>query len=641
LGLSMTMQRLVQLFCLSCLSLAVLGGMVDAEAATKKRQQSLFERLFGNSKDSTERKRFRKDEKNRTGTVRIIRESPKTADTQKKKKRAKVVETRPGPTPGPGMGNLIYVAPRLVPMASLTFSEARPSEAQSAAIFDQLTGNGASLRVLPATRDALADQYRSRAFRPVWIEDGRLTARGAKVLAVLASAAEEGLIPETYLPTSLASFDAPLPTGDPAAMARLDIDLYAAALRYAQDASGGQFDPRRLSLYHDVTPQIVPAEQAARVLAWSPYAAEYVLRLHPVHPAYQAMKRALADVRTRAASAPIPIGRTVRKGGRDDRLPDIRMRLVQLGYPNAAAPLGTDPDYFDESLAEELSRFQKASGIRASGTLGPNTVRALNDDDTTQQLAILLNNMERLRWLPGSLGTRHVFVNQAAYAAEVRENGRKIWSTRVIVGKPDTQTWALHDEMELVVFNPSWGIPQSIFAKKYLPQLRRDPGYLDRIGYTVVNQSGKKVSSRKIRWGIYGSTVPFGILQPPGKQNAMGEIKFLFPNNHDIYMHDTPQRELFDREVRAFSAGCVRVENPREFASVLLGWNTDEVAQHIATPGTETIRLKEKIPVHLTYFTAWPDDEGRIVFFDDIYARDKTMIDARNNVVIVQRNTSG
>ena len=636
---------LLKLLGMSCLALTLLGGTHEAEAAAKKRDQGFFERLFGGSKNSSERKKVRRsvDRRNsefmRSGGVRVISE-PEEKRMRKKSKRITAAANDPGTDFGYGMGNLRYVAPALVGLSDITMKDPKPADAAAAAIYDQLSGSGPSMRVLPSAREAVLGHYRARGFRPVWIEGGKLSPRGKDVLALLAAADVEGLDAQAYLPSGLSAFDAPLREEDAAAMARLDIDLFAAALRYARDASGGLFDPGRLSRYHDVTPENVPMDEAAKVLVWSPYAAEYLRDLHPQHPAYDAMKQALADLRHSRGSkifAPIEDGKIVKRGGSDERLPAVRQRLVQLGYQEAAAKPGANVHLLDEALAGELRRFQKASGIRASAALGPQTIRALNADRTAREEALLINNMERLRWLPKSLGNRHIFVNQPAFEARVMENGREVWSTRVIVGKPNTQTSVFHDEMELVVFNPSWGIPQSIIVTKYLPKLRRDPGYLDRMGYQVVNQSGKVVSSRKVRWAGYGTKVPFGVHQPPGKNNALGEVKFLFPNTHDIYMHDTPNRELFEEEVRAFSHGCVRVQNPREFAAVLLGWTRLEVDSHIATPKTETIRLGETIPVHLTYFTAWPDETGKILFFDDIYGRDKTMTEARESVAVAQR----
>ena len=157
------------------------------------------------------------------------------------------------------------------------------------------------------------------------------------------------------------------------------------------------------------------------------------------------------------------------------------------------------------------------------------------------------------------------------------DGAKEIWRSRVIVGKPMSQTSAFHDEIETVVFNPSWGVPPSIIANEYLPKLRRDPSYLDREGFKVITQSGKVVPSSSVEWWSYGSKVPFSIQQPPGRKNALGEIKFLFPNSHNIYMHDTPSRNLFDEDVRAFSHGCVRVEDPRKFAEIVAGLPAAEI----------------------------------------------------------------
>lgn len=640
------MKRFVTLCAASLLAFAVAaGGMAEADSPARKRKPTLFEQIFGGpsyKKERTERRRI--FGRNREGGE--FRAFPSADNMEKQASRkakaaALAADADPEPDPGLGMGNLRYAAPRLVALNGVSLSEPRPAEPDAAAIYDALAGSGPSVRVLPETRQAVLAQYGNRAFRPVWLEGGKLSPRGQAVLAQLSTAAEDGLDPASYLPTGLSSFAAPLPESDAATMARLDIDLSAAALRYARDASGGVFDPRKLSRYNDVTPAWVKAEQAAQVLAWSPYAAEYLKGLHPQHPAYAAMKKALAELRAANGAAPpqpIPDGKIVKVGGSDPRLPAVRERLVALGYPEAASSdLLADEEVLDESLAEQLRTFQKASGLRVTGALGPQTLQALNGEVTGREAETLVTNMERMRWLPRELGVRHVFVNQPAFEARVIDKGQEIWSTRVIVGRPTTQTSVFHDEMELVVFNPSWGVPQSIISKEYLPKLRRDPGYLDRMGFKVVTQQGKVVPSRSIRWASYGDKVPFGVHQPPGAKNALGEIKFLFPNSHDIYMHDTPSRELFGEDVRAFSHGCVRVENPRAFASVLLGWDDEEVARHVETPKSETVRLKQKLPVHLTYFTAWPDADGKIRYFRDIYGRDKAMEDARSSVTVAQR----
>jgi murein L,D-transpeptidase YcbB/YkuD len=205
------------------------------------------------------------------------------------------------------------------------------------------------------------------------------------------------------------------------------------------------------------------------------------------------------------------------------------------------------------------------------------------------------------------------------------DRGDEVWRSKVIVGKPLNQTYAFHDEMETVVFNPSWGVPQSIIVNEYLGKLRRDPSYLDRQGFKVIAPNGKVVRSSSINWAAYGSRPPFGVQQPPGKGNALGELKVLFPNSHAIYMHDTPTKKLFAESTRTFSHGCIRVENPREFAKVILGWDRKKIDRETDSRKSQSVVLGQKVPVHITYFTAWPDSSGKMNYFNDMYERDEAM----------------
>jgi len=631
------MKTFVRSSVIAAMAAVLLGGTAPAEAASSRQKPSFIEKLFSKSGNHAAGKKRRsvfgsfKDD-----PVYIDDPTPNYAP---KRKKVTIVDADPGGDQGYGMGNLTYVPPKLVPLSGVSLATAAPADAAAAAIYGQLAADGPSLRVLPAAREALLAEYAARSYRPIWLADGKLSARGKDVLALLASAGEDGLQPQAYLPTSLTAFDAPLPEYDAAAMARLDIDLSAAALRYARDASGGQFSPALLSRYHDVSPPWVAPDRALRVLANSPFAADYLKGLNPTHPAYAAMKKALAELRAAEAEPKddkIADGEIVKKGGSDPRIPAVRSRLAELGF--TAEPLdGTDPDLLDAELSVQLRLFQKQAGVKVTGALGPQTVAALNNAGTGGSVDKLLDNMERLRWLPRDLGNRYIFVNQAAFEARVMKDGKPEWTTRVIVGKPNTQTSVFSDEMEMVVFNPSWGVPQSIIVNEYLPKLRNDPGYLDKMGFKVVTQQGKVISSRAVSWDSYGAKVPFGVQQPPGADNALGELKFLFPNAHDIYMHDTPSRNLFEQQVRAFSHGCVRVQDPRHFASVVLGWTPEEVAAKIESKSSETVRLKQKIPVHITYFTAWPDDQGNMVYYNDIYGRDRTLENARSATLVAQR----
>jgi murein L,D-transpeptidase YcbB/YkuD len=540
------------------------------------------------------------------------------------------------------MGNLTYVPDRIVSLGGLSSSDVRPADPAAAAIYDALNRKDLDIRVLPDIRQATLDQYRARGFQPLWLDNGKPSERARSVLQVLADAAQEGMQPANYLPPGLSDFKAldSLQPGDLPGLAHFELGLTAMALKYAHDASGGQFDPRKLSRYNDITPERVPAAESMGVLAKIDFPAKYLEGLQPQHPAYGAMRSALAEIRKELndkAFAPIAKGPRVKLGQTDDRIPAIRKHFASL---NGQASLASDPadKMLDSDLSEALAEFQKTAGIKPTGRIDDVTINALNNHfGSARDLSRLVDNMERLRWLPKRLGSRYVFVNQPAFEVRVMDGQTEVWHSKVIVGKPNTQTSAFHDQIETVVFNPSWGVPPSIIAKEYLPKLWNDPSYLDRIGFRVTTPDGREVSSRNVDWWSYSGKVPYNIEQPPGSDNALGELKFLFPNAHNIYMHDTPTKNLFAKDVRAFSHGCVRVENPREFAAILLGWNREKIDANTESGVSQTVALTNKVPVHITYFTAWPDASGRIQYFNDIYGRDETMEKARGATLLAQR----
>ena len=345
-------------------------------------------------------------------------------------------------------------------------------------------------------------------------------------------------------------------------------------------------------------------------------------------------------------------------GERDGRVPLIRARLGKLGYvkPAEMPKFGADggktiyspseedaPQIFaeiaaseilDKELSKALLAFQKAQSIKATGRIDAATVTALNQRADGNKLQKLILNMERVRWLPRALGQRHILVNQAAFELRLMDHDRISWQTKVIVGKPETQTFVFSDEMETVVVNPYWGVPLSIIQGEMMPILANDPWYLDREGYEVLTRDGDQVSSSSVDWWAYGSKLPYDVRQPPGPSNALGYVKFLFPNAHDIYMHDTPTRKLFAETKRAFSHGCIRVEDPRELAVQVLGWSRSEVDAAIETGENQNFNLDRKIPVHINYFTAWPDRNGKIGYFADTYGRDIRLEKALNTLTV-------
>jgi L,D-transpeptidase YcbB len=188
--------------------------------------------------------------------------------------------------------------------------------------------------------------------------------------------------------------------------------------------------------------------------------------------------------------------------------------------------------------------------------------------------------------------------------------------------------------METVVLNPYWNVPKSIVSHEMLPRLSEDPYYLDDNGYEVLDAQGQHISSAAVDWWSYGDVIPFDVRQPPGNENALGRIKFLFPNSHDIYMHDTPAKKLFAKATRAFSHGCIRVEDPRKLAEYVLGWDRSRIDEAIASGQNADVKLTTPLPVHLNYFTAWPDANGNIAYFTDIYKRDARLEKALSTVAV-------
>ncbi len=522
-------------------------------------------------------------------------------------------------------------------------------------IFDLFKSDQTATKVTKAEKRAILSFYRNRGYKPVWTSMDGLEQPARNLLQLLNNADAEGLDAGNYnLPvmTELGG-DLDRIEADLTAIALFDIQLTVMAVRYAMHASGGRIVANRLSGYHDLKPPTVAAATALRKLAQTGRPEQYLASLHPSHSAYAKLKAALAEQRTNQQpveiAVPIPPGPTILPGRNDHRIPDIRARMNKDGHLEAPdveiipsssdelpvrqpAVIESDSDdlspaddaIYDADLVEAIRKFQRSAGLRPDGLIGRRTIGALNGSIEQQfdKTKRIVANMERLRWLPRNLGRSHILVNQAAFHLKVIKGGREVWSTKVIVGKPSNQTSFFSDEMETVVFNPYWGVPQSIITNEMLPKLVNDPSYLDRLGYEVYTGNGRRVSSSNVDWWNYYSQVPFAVRQPPGPRNALGQIKFLFPNKHAIYLHDTPTKKLFDTDQRAYSHGCVRVQNPRRLAEAVLGWDQGQIASYIATGENQKIPLNRKLPVHITYFTAWPGVGGKVNYYKDIYGRD-------------------
>jgi len=466
-------------------------------------------------------------------------------------------------------------------------------------------------------RAAMVEFYAERDYEPVWMINGQYTPQALRVMQRIAGAGEDGLDPAAYkLPSP--SLGAATPAG-PDITASVDVLLSKAVLAYARQAYAGRLDPSSISKLITMKPLLPdPIEVLSTVSAASDGAAA-IAAYNPEHEGYLRLKKALAAARgaeTVAVHAPVPEGKSMKVGLADPRVPLLRARF-DLPAPSEA------PEVYDETLARAVKNFQADKGLKADGIAGSATVAFINGTGKSNTAEILAN-MERWRWMPRDLGAFHVLANIPEYNVRVVQDGKVIHTTRAVVGKMTNQTPVFSDSMESVVVNPSWNVPASITTKEMLPAVRRDPSYMTRKGYQVLaNVDGKfrPVDPQMVDWSNVNPR-QIMIRQPPGDDNALGSVKFLFPNEHAVYLHDTPSKSFFKRDARALSHGCVRVQNPMEFADVLLahqgGWSPQRLRKMVG--GKEKwVNLPNRIPIHLTYFTAFVDDDGVVQTRPDIY----------------------
>ncbi|MDZ7906032.1 MAG: L,D-transpeptidase family protein [Cypionkella sp.] len=476
--------------------------------------------------------------------------------------------------------------------------------------------------------EIVADFYKSRAYAPLWT-DGSGSARLAALMGALDAAAAHGLPTQRYDGHALrAAAQLARSEGD---MGRLEVALTKAFLSYGRDLSSGALEPIKVDggiLREIIRPD--PALMLAAMAATSDPAA-YLHGLAPKSPAYTKLMAEKAALEARAAqgafAGPIP-ARKLAEGAKGDGVIALRNRLIELGYmPQSAQAV------YDGAMTRAVQRFQREQGLNADGVAGETTIDLLNAAPEAR-LASVVVALERLRWMGNTpLGARHIWVNQPDFTAKVVDDGAVTFRTRVVIGKnvPDQRSPEFSDEMEYMAINPSWGVPRSIIVKEYLPLLQRNPNAVGHL--QVVDGKGRVVPRGAVNFAGYSAkSFPFSLRQPPSAGNALGIVKFMFPNANNIYLHDTPSKNLFDHEVRAYSHGCIRVGDPKDLAYALLARQSgDPQAAFKAAldTGNETnIPLEQKIPVHLVYFTAFPDAGGEVRYRADVYGRDAKLFDA-------------
>ena len=502
-------------------------------------------------------------------------------------------------TPGPVMPApvapvpVIAAAPdALAGAASLLALALDPAEA----------GARSALAVPAATRDAMRAFDATREFRPAFASPAGFVPVAEVALRRFAEAKADGLDPADYTRAGL------LATGStPEAIVQRELAFAEVILVYARHASGGRIDPARVHPRHVTVRPHTP--EPASVLADMASSADAHATLdgfHPPHPGFLALRRALG-VELAAAGARVvplvqrfPAGPVLRAGMNDPRVALLRQRL-QIA--------SADGDTMDAGVVQAVRAFQSQRGLEPTGIVGPNTVRALNADiapPLDRRIADIVANMERWRWLPRDLGEHHVWVNIPEYLVRVTSGGNLTYEGRAVVGKADTPTPIFSDQMEYLVVNPSWTVPPTLVRTQMMPLLRSDPAALARRGIEVVRARNGNVMFR----------------QPPGERNALGRVKFMFPNDHAVYIHDTPARAYFSHTRRAYSSGCVRVENPARFADAAFSLEENVNGRRIEGlygPSERHLRLRNRFPVHLVYFTSFVRPDGSLGQAEDIY----------------------
>ncbi|MHA1547343.1 MAG: L,D-transpeptidase family protein [Alphaproteobacteria bacterium] len=463
---------------------------------------------------------------------------------------------------------------------------------------------------------AVAEFYSSNGHSLVWSEQQGLTEDAVGIADRLRNASADGLDPAAY----------PAPASERFAniveMARADVMLSRSIVTYARHAYGGRLIPAKISSNIDYQTNTVDPISVLADVSSADQPVENLAAYNPTRPEFGALRRRLAEVRASSQERPpfIPAGRFMQLGKTDPRVVTLRERL---GLSAAVE----DPELFDDIVDEAVRAYQEQADLNVDGIVGPGTLGVLNRD-AEDHAATILVNMERWRWMPKDLGRLYVRVNVPNYNVEIHRDGEVFHSTRIVVGKPRNQTPIFSDEIEHVIVNPTWNVPASIARKEFLPAMLQNSSALN--GYNVyANIKGhfRQVDPLKVNWSSVDMR-KIQIKQPPGARNALGRVKFMFPNKHAVYLHDTPSKSLFKKDVRAFSHGCVRVNNPWDFAEALLDADpnlTGEIVQKMVGGREKQLNLDEHIPVHITYFTAWIDADSELQIRRDLYGHDTRM----------------
>ncbi|NLQ16934.1 L,D-transpeptidase family protein [Marinomonas sp. M1K-6] len=480
--------------------------------------------------------------------------------------------------------------------------------------------------------NTVLEAYQARGYEPMWIKDKKINMSIYKLLDILEQSYTHGLNPIHYHTDIIKEYLA-LKQPTPQQLAEMDVITTIALTSYAHDLSNGRYEPQLI----DPNWQLDAPNNNWRDLLYIDSATDMVNSLPllaPRSPQYQILQKWLVyyqDLARKEKDIFVNAGVPLSAGDEGPRVAQLRARLVQLGDIRFSTRK-VNEEQFDLRLKDALMRFQQRHHLSADGAAGSKTIEMLNVPLETRAKQIAYN-LERWRWLPSELEANRIWVDLTNYTMEMNLNG-ELTSMKVVIGKPERKTPVFKGLMTYMVTNPTWRVPHRIARENLLPKLQADPNYLVKHGYKLYSSwsiGAKELDSTKINWkAISEDKLAFRFEQEPDEGNALGQYKFMFPNKNEIYLHDTPAKHLFRETNRAFSSGCVRLENPNEFAKeITKGYKQfNEMNKTLKTASNSVISLPTYIPVYLVYFTVVPNANGMLEFRDDIYQRDPLMEEA-------------
>jgi murein L,D-transpeptidase YcbB/YkuD len=475
--------------------------------------------------------------------------------------------------------------------------------------------------------------YEHRAYRPGWLTDSGPSPAASELLRVIEAARAQGLDPEDYPHAAIHDLLAGGRTPD--TLARLDVLLTRAFLAYGSDVSRGRVHPTAADSHWVAVPHATDLVAVLATALDSGNVGAALDRLPPPQPGYAALQGVLQRYRAIAAAGgwrAVPAGADLLAGARDVRVGVLRARLIGGADLAPGEDTGT---VYDPALEQAVRQFQARHGLEPDGVVGAATRAALNVpvDARIRQIAL---NLERWRWLPRELGERYVMVNSAAFTLEAVEGARQTLASRTVVGRADWPTPVVSAHITGLIFSPVWNIPRTIALEEVLPLVRQDRQYLERhhiAAFDASEPGGREVDPATVDWSaLTDETFNLQLEQAPGGDNPLGGVKIVFGSRFNVALHDTPVRSLFLQRVRALSHGCIRVEHAADLATWMLQdsvrWTADSVHTLMTQPTERIVTLAQPIPVYLTYWTAWVDEDGSVEFRDDVYGWDTKLATA-------------